>query len=384
MSDVETFLIGTITGFASGFFPGLHPNMIISVLASLGLDNQTVAILIISLYPANLITSFIPSIFFGIPDSRTVVSVLPGQRMVLEGNGLKALKVVLFSSIITALIAVVMLYFSLDFFPLIYGTIKEHMKWIVLAIVCLLMIRSKKPHMSVFIFILSGLLGKIALSTDITDQFLPLFSGMFTIAAILNYKKSNVPEQKDDTVRFDFIKYILAGTVIGMIADLIPGIGSPAQMATFATIVMRINTLGYLATISSISISQAIFSLATSISIGKNRVGATVWLAKFIDIEENLSLLIVLFVISMTMSVIGIYAMRKYAAKLAVMDFSKINIILAIYLFAITLIIDGTIGIFILVLSSVVGLLALKLGVERTTLMGAIILPTLLLLFRIF
>ncbi|VVC03757.1 Tripartite tricarboxylate transporter TctA family protein [Candidatus Bilamarchaeum dharawalense] len=384
MGDFESFCIGLLTGFVSGFFPGLHPNMIIPILSSLGIDDRTLAILIISLYPANLISSFIPSIFFGVPDGRTVVTILPGQRMVLEGKGLNALKVVLFSSIVTALLAVGVLYFSLDFFSWAYEVIRKEMSWILLAIVILLLARGKKPHFSAFVFILSGLLGKFSLGSDMVDPFLPLFSGMFTIAAILNYRRSNVPKQDDEKIEFDFGKFIIIGIVLGMLADLIPGIGSPAQMATFATIFLPINTLGYLATISSISVSQAIFSLATSASIGKSRVGAMIWLAESIDIGKNLPFLIGLFILSMAISIGGVYLIRKQAAGLAGWDFSKMNIILSLYLFAITFVIDGWFGLGVLIISAVLGWLTIKLGVERTMLMGSIIIPTLLLLFRIF
>ena len=68
-------------------------------------------------------------------------------------------------------------------------------------------------------------------------------------------------------------------------------------------------------------------------------------------------------------------------ARLAELDFSRINIVLAIYLVAITLTIDGLVGLAVLMIGSGLGWLTVRLGVERITLMGAIILPTMLLLF---
>jgi putative membrane protein len=358
--------------------------MLISVLVSFGIDEQALAIMIIALYPANLIASCVPSIFFGVPDSNTVVAVLPGQRMVLEGKGLDALKVVLLSSIAAGILSIIFLYFSIDFFSFAYGAIRTHMKWILLGISILLLIRTKKPHFSAFIFLISGLLGKLAFNSELVDPFLPLFSGMFAIAAILNYKKSNVPEQKEQKVEMGFLWFVVIGCLLGMLADLIPGIGSPAQVATFATIFMSMNTMSYLATISAISVSQVIFSLTTTIAIDKSRIGAIVWLAEFIDIEKNLALLACLFVISLGLSVFFVYAIRKRIARIATMDFSKINLLLACYLVAITMIIDGVVGLEILALSSALGWLTIRLEVERTNLMGSIIIPTLLLLFRIF
>ncbi|MFH1785007.1 MAG: tripartite tricarboxylate transporter permease [Candidatus Micrarchaeota archaeon] len=383
MGDIESFIIGLVFGFVTGFFPGLHPNMLISAMSNFGLDGRTLALIIISLYPANLISAFIPSIFFGIPDSRTIVAILPGQRMVVEGKGLTALKIVLFSSIVTAFLSISFLYLSMDFFVFTYGIIKQHMRWILLGISILLLLKTKKPHFSLFVFLLSGLLGRLSFESDMIDPFLPLFSGMFAMAAIVNYRKSKIPEQKEEEIKFDFLLFVFIGSLLGMLADLIPGVGSPAQVAVFATIFIPMNTLGYLATISSISVSQAIFALATSISIGKSRIGAVVWLAEAINIKENLVFLTCLFIISLSIAVFGIYLLRKYIAKLSSLDFSKVNIFLAAYLILITVAIDGTTGIMILILSTTLGWLTVKIGVERTNLMGSIILPTLFLLFRI-
>lgn len=383
MSDAIAFVTGLFCGLLSGLLPGLHSNTIISVLSSLGIDDHALAVMVISLYPAHLVTSFIPSIFFGIPESSTVVAVLPGQRMVLGGNGIAALKAVLLSCIMAALLSVALFYLSLDLFPLVYGAIRAHMKYILLCVSLVLLARSRIPHLALLVFFLSGMLGHFSLNSGMYDPFLPLFSGMFAMAAILNYQKSSIPEQKDVSIGFGFVKFTALGVFLGMVADMIPGVGSPSQVATFATIFLSMNTLGYLATISSISVSQAIFSLSTAASIGKARVGATAWLSKFISIDENLLFLLSAFMISMAVAVFVIYSLRTRIGRLASLDFSKMNTILAAYLVSITFLLDGALGIAVLLVGSALGWVTIKLGVERITLMGAIIVPTLLLLFRI-
>ena len=384
MEDILAFITGFIFGLFSGLFPGLHSNTIIAVVSSLGLDERAVAIMIISLYPAHLVTSFVPSIFFGIPEQSTIVAVLPGQRMVLQGEGLMALKTVLLSCLIAALLSTALFYLSLDFFPIVYSMIRGYMRYILFAISVILLIKSKKPHMAGLVFLVSGLLGQYALNTTVYDPFLPLFSGMFTMAAVINYRKGSVPQQKDNRIGFRFVKFIIIGVFLGLIADLIPGIGSPSQVATFATIFLPFDTLGYLSVISSISVSEAIFSLSTEASIDKSRMGATAWLSKSINIDNNLLFLLVIFISSMATAVFIIYALRSRIAKLASLDFSKMNSILALYLIVITFILDGMTGILILTFSTALGWATVKLEVERTTLMGAIIIPTLLLLFRVF
>lgn len=382
--DGLVFCAGVLLGLLSGLLPGLHPNTVISALSTLQLEPETLALLIIALYPASLVASFIPSIFFGIPEPNTVVAILPGQRLVLRGEGLAALKTVIFSCIISALLATALFLPSLGMFPLVYGAIREHMRYILFAISLVLLLRSKNPPLATLVFILSGILGHFSLNSGMQDPFLPLFSGMFAVAAIMAYSRGSVPVQKECAIGFGFVRFAVAGVILGMAADLIPGVGSPSQVATFATIFMRMDTLGYLAAISAVSVSQSVFSLATEASIGKARAGATAWLAEYMDVGENLPLVLTLFILSMAVAVAAVYLTRKHAAGLASLDFSRMNIVLLLYLVAMTFIIDGFAGFAVLAAGGALGLLTIKLGVERTNLMGAIIVPTLLLLFRVF
>jgi TctA family transporter len=113
-------------------------------------------------------------------------------------------------------------------------------------------------------------------------------------------------------------------------------------------------------------------------------VGATAWLSELIDVKENLALLLALFILSIAAAALAACLLRKHAARLASVDWSILNPILAAYLVSITLAIDGPAGFAVLCVGCGIGWLCLRSGVERTCLMGSIILPTLLLLFRVF
>ena len=383
--EILFFLYGIILGIISGLLPGLHSNTIISIITALGFSNEQLALIIIALLPAHILISFIPSIFFGIPDQNTVVSVLPGQRMVLKGKGMLALKVVLISSLLAILISTFFFYFSLDFFELVYSLIREYVKYIVLVLSIIFLSRSKNIPFALVIFLLAGFLGYSSFNLKMTDPFLPLFSGMFAMAAFFTYSNNKLPKQKDVPVNnFGFIKYSLLGVLLGIFSDFLPGISSASQVAILLTLFMRLETLEYLAAISAITISQAMFTLATSVAIDKSRMGTTEMLAQVFDIKNNLLLLVVAFLVSAAIVSVIIYLLRKRVGQLANIDFSKFNLLLAAYLVCIVFIIDGTIGLVILVLASLLGYATIKLEVERTNLMGAVIIPTLMLLFRIF
>ena len=382
--NILLFVFGIFLGLLSGLIPGIHSNTIVAVLSSLGIASNDLASIIIALFPAHLVAAFIPSIFFGIPEEGTVLSVLAGHRLVLQGKGIAALKTVLLSCAFAALLATALFLPSLAAYSFIYEAIKGYIKWILLAIVVLLIARSKNPALSALIFILCGAVGQYSLKSDMQDPFLPLFSGLFAMGAILTYSSGKVPEQKDEPADTGILKWTVIGVVLGMLAHLLPGTGSPSQVATFITMLVPLGTTAFLAAVSSIAMSQGIFSLSSAASIGKSRMGAMEVLSQTIDVNQNIFTLLVLLLLSVAICVAVLYYFRKMICKAANIDFSKANIVLALYLFAITALISGILGVVVFILASALGWLTIKLGVERTNMMGAIIVPTLLLLFGFY
>jgi putative membrane protein len=309
--NIVFFLAGIFLGFLSGFVPGIHSNTIIAILASLGFYSDDFACLIIGLFPAHLVAAFIPSIFFGIPEQGSVIAVLPGQRLVLDGQGIVALKSVLVGVTFSALIAVVLFGPSIEIYKFLYSVLSAHLAWIVFGILFILLIRSKNPLLSLLIMILSGAIGVFSFGSDMSDKFLPMFSGMFAIGAILNYSKRDIPKQVDGPISKEILKYSALGVVLGMFADLLPGVSSPSQVAVFATLMMPLKTIGFLVMIASIAISEGIFSLSTAASIGKSRMGATATLSDLVNIDNNLASLLILALVSISIVVSMIYFFRK-------------------------------------------------------------------------
>lgn len=383
--DITAFLSGLLLGFAAGFLPGIHPNTLASVFSAAPLDSDFLAILIIGMFPANVITSFIPAIFFGIPEAGTFISALPGQRMTMQGKGRTALKVVLVSLLLATVFSLVLFYPSLLLFPYIYSILKPVLKYIILVLAAVLVLRSRKKSLAFLVFLCAGLLGYFSLNSDVYDPFMPLFSGMFAVGMLLNIKQGSIPKQKkEEPFSIRLIPYVLLGVIFGLFADILPGISSPSQMAVFMSFAVPMNSLAYLSSVGSIAISESIFSLSTYVSIGKSRIGTTAWLSKFIDIEQNLFLLLALFLFSAAIAALFLYLIRKKISSIATLNSKPIATILLVYLFIVAAVLDGFLGVLIFIVSSALGWITIRLGVERTQLMGAVILPTLMLLFGIF
>ena len=381
--DFLLFFIGVFVGIATGFVPGIHSNTAVAIIASLGFRSDRFASIAIGLFPAHIIASFVPSIFFGIPEHGVVLSVLPGQRLVLEGRGLLALKTVLVACAISIIICAAVFLPSLSVYSFAYGLIKDNVRIIVPLVCIFLFMRSKNPVLSLLFFLLAGGIGAYTLNSKMEDPFLPVFSGMFAVAAIMNYSPNKIPTQHDEGIDRSALKWVPLGVLLGMGADLLPGIGSPSQVAAFATIMMPSESLSFLVLISSIAVSGGLFSLSTAASIGKARMGATAAIADSIDIQQSLPGLLSLALLSCAICICVLFFLRTRISRLAGVDFTKANTILLLYLVVINLLINGIAGVFVLIIASLLGWLTIKFDVERTNLMGAVIVPTILLLYGI-
>ncbi len=374
------FIFGLILGITSGLIPGLHPNLISTILILQNLEYEHKTILIVSVYAGHIVFSYIPAIFFGIPDEQTVVSVLPGQRMVREGKGMAALKTTIVSSLIASIVAFLLIPFALQFYPIAYSFIKHYLTPILLIISIVMIIRTKNPVYSLLIFLTSGFFGAYVLKIQMQDVFFPLFSGFFAMGAILNYQKSKIPKQDEQHIDFGIVKYALFGTFLGGFANLIPAISSPAQVAVLASVFISFETIAYLATISAINVGQFVFALASSASIEKARHGVIVNLGQITNIGQNMQTILIYFLIGIAITSILIYFLRKRISLFANINFVQFNKLLAFYLLLAVFLINGFVGVTVFIISSLIGYITVKMNVERTIMMGAIIVPTIMLL----
>ncbi|MBU0586384.1 tripartite tricarboxylate transporter permease [Candidatus Micrarchaeota archaeon] len=373
--------IGLIIGFFSGIFPGLHPNFISSIVIVQNLEPEKKAIIIVFIYAGYVVFSSIPAVFFGIPDSKSILSVLPGQRMAKEGKGIVALKVIVGSVLVASIGAVLLIPFAFWFYPVMYGLVKRHMFEILIIAAALLIFRAKRILISLSIFLASGLLGQYSFNAGLADAFLPLFSGFFAVGAILAYEKTGLPKQKTDgKIDLGTIKYALLGIVLGGMANLLPGISSAGQIAVFASILIAFESANYLAVVSGINIGQFILAFASITSIDKARHGIVAELANIVNINERMQMLIFFFLIGIGVSALVLYQFRNRIASISKLDFLVFGKILLAYLGIVVYLLDGLVGLMVFAFASIIGYLTLKLGAERTMMMGAIIVPTLLLL----
>ncbi|HKW42578.1 MAG TPA: tripartite tricarboxylate transporter permease, partial [Thermoplasmata archaeon] len=104
---VVTFL-GVVSGIATGLSPGLHVNNVAALVLATqsawgafiagvvpgAVDPDTVGLLLacylLATAASHAVFDFIPSVFLGAPTEETALATLPGHRLLLMGQGAKA------------------------------------------------------------------------------------------------------------------------------------------------------------------------------------------------------------------------------------------------------------------------------------------------------
>ena len=96
---VLAVLGGIAIGTIAGLLPGVHVNNTSAILlglspalAAAGVQPMYIAAAIVSSTVAQSFLDIIPAIFLGAPDDATVLAVMPGHRMLLDGRGIEAVR----------------------------------------------------------------------------------------------------------------------------------------------------------------------------------------------------------------------------------------------------------------------------------------------------
>src|SRR5512137_1976424 len=141
--------LGFLLGIISGLTPGLHLNnfaaLLLAVspqLLALGLSPFQMACIILSASISQTFFDAIPAVFLGAPDSETALTVLPGQRLMLEGRGIEAVRLSALGSAGSIVIALLLVFPISWIFSSYYDYLMKYVGVLLLA-VALLMIKSE-------------------------------------------------------------------------------------------------------------------------------------------------------------------------------------------------------------------------------------------------
>lgn len=389
-------LAGVAAGTFTGLIPGIHTNTVCMILLSLfplmlsyGIPIHGIIALIISMTITHTIVDFIPSVLLGAPDDSTALSVLPGHKLLLEGKGLEAIYLTIIGGVGVVILFVLFLPLLLKILPTLYETIKQHIQFI-LTVIVFVMIGIEKGLKGKFfgsaIFFLSGILGLIILNSTVlpaNEMFFPLFTGLFGISTLLISlnKKVKIPKQEKETTNVDrklaifgSIKAFLSGLIVG----ILPGVGSAQATVLSQLATRKKDDKEFLVSVGGINTAVALFSLVSLYSIGRPRSGAAVAVARILGsfgLNELILLVASGLIATGIAAILTLKLSKKFLKLVEKVPYDKLSLGIIAFLILLTLIFTGPLGLFVLLISTAIGLLAPLTGVKRSLCMGVLILP---------
>lgn len=404
-------ILGFVLGIISGLTPGLHLNNFASMLLALspqlillGLTPFQMASIILAASISQTFFDAIPAIFLGAPDSETALSVLPGQRLMLEGRGIEAVRLSALGSAGSIAFSLFLVY-PLSWIVSSYYEYFTKYVGIILLGIALMMIKSERGPwiegqgslvhwkyrlIAAMLFLTSGLLGLFAFEHDgllssplnLEPQvLLPLLSGIFGASSLILSlsTKVQIPKQTESRIKMpapSLIKAVLSGGLGGSLVAWIPGI-SPSV----ASIATRLGSPGtaeeFLVSIAGVNSANALFSLVALYVIDRPRSGAAAAIQELMTLDERTMAMMMVIVM---MVVLASYLATVGTADIAARTISRLNytqlcVFVLVFLLVMTYAFTGIFGLFIFLLSTIVGLVAPVAGIHRTHAMGVLMLP---------
>jgi putative membrane protein len=361
---------------------------------------------------------FIPSIIFGIPNADTAMSILPGQQMILKGEGYKAIFLSNLGSlfgVVTSAIIGMIFYYNLE---TLYTIIQPALPYI-LAIIVILGI-FLEPNLddkfrAIILILFTGGYGIFLLnSIQLNQPLLILFTGVFANAAIINSllsKTQKLPPQNyklpkiKKIINKSYLKSILNGAISSSICSITPAIGN-IQAATLSTVISGkkleekenserddentsknkesdSNKENFISLISLINTNNFVLSLITFLVISKARNGSIFVISQIVN-NITITQIIKYYLIILITTPLIFYLTLKIGKftikKLTKFDkyFKKINFTLLILLAIQITLLESYFGLLCLFGATLLGYLTIVFKIKRIHLLSALIVPTII------
>jgi putative membrane protein len=402
-------VIGVLCGAITGLIPGIHVNTAGAFVFAASsttlafLSSEFLGVFLISMSISHALLEFIPSMYLGVPEEGTVLSVLPGHHLMLEGRGREAIRLVALGGFGAILVTILLLPVFALILPPLYGFLKPYI-WIILTVVVIYMfIRLnrdlKSMAWSVVIFFFSGIMGWLMLNSPISSgvSLMCMFTGLFGVSTLLYSlsESSTVPPQdKEHYLHVDgnILRGIFAGGIAGSILGFLPGMG-PAQGSLLAQEISGGGDTGenkdsFLVAMSGVNVSDALFSLIAIYLIGNPRSGIAVYVDKLIEAFNYEHLILYIFVSITAVSLALILCLKlgdMVGEFIQQLDYTKLSWLVIIFMSVIVMIftiMENANLLFVLLVyatSVALGLLPHYLGLNKSNLMGVLVVPAIVI-----
>ena len=400
LSTIIAIFVGIFCGIFTGLIPGIHINLVSLLIVSFSpfllkyTDPFSLIIVIIAMGITHTFLDFIPSIFLGVPEAETALSILPGHKMVLKGYAFEAIKFTTVGSFLSVIVTLCLFPFLIWFIPKFSDTISPYIGLILLCIVIFMTLKENgrdKKFWAFFVVTISGIFGYIVLNfPNIRDPLFPMLSGLFGISMLIDSLKNNakIPKQRVtenlEVPKSKMSLAVIASTFAGTLTGFFPGLGA-AQASIIGSMVVggikKIGTIAYLSLQGGINTTNFIISLLTFYSIDKARNGAIIAVQEIVGDISTVDLLYIVCAIMISAG-IAVFLTMFFAKKFSKM-IEKVNYIYLSYsiiclILILCFVFSGFIGLFVLFIATMIGLIPIYIGIGKNHSMGCLLIPVIL------
>lgn len=384
MLDIVLFsFLGILIGILAGLVPGLHPNQIyfLSSTLILYLDPKCFVVFLSSLAASNIVFNYLPSLFLSLPEASTIINILPGHRMVLKGEGMRALLASLSSMLLALVILSLSLPSLLFFLPLMHKLVSPFIPFLLIGLMCLMVLLERGFEKKVFaalLFLLSGVWGLVVLNSKLIAShvsILPALTGLFGLPGLLMSSKTRIPKQTSHeiTVKVN-VKVVFLGLIGGFLSGVLPGAGE-SQAGVAVMCFQKTGDEEIVSSLAAINIANTFLSLVMLAATGRVRSGLADALA-VLEFKEFLPLSVGALLFSTGFSaIVCFWSGKRIVSLLEKVDYKKLSYATIAFIIIIVYALSGFIGLFILLVSTSIGILPLLLHVKRTCNMGFLMVP---------
>jgi putative membrane protein len=390
-------LLGILAGIFTGLIPGIHINLVSLLVVSLSaylldiFSLTSLGIFIISMALTHTFLDVLPAIFLGAPDADTALGVLPGHRLLLQGKGYEAVKLTVIGSLFGLILALMLIPIFIKIIPNVYGRIQNYIGWILLGVVVYMGLIEKgmnRKFWSLIVFSMAGILGITVLTMpNLKQPLFPLLSGLFGMSMLIVSlsKKVEIPKQyiteSIKLQKFGTVRSLAAGVSVSSIFAYLPGMG-PAQAAVLGSQLMgKLSTYSFLILIGSINTVNMAVSLVSLYTIDKARNGAVLAIRELLSgIEINMLIMFlgaILFAGGIA-TFLALYLTRVFVKIIEKVNYSMLCILVILLITILVFYFSSWIGLFILMVSTAIGIIPNIVNVKRSHSMGCLMLPVIL------
>jgi len=388
-------IAGILFGIFTGLIPGVHINLIASILTTFSLlliphfGVLPLSSFIIAMSVTHSFVDPIPSVFLGVPDADMVMGILPGHRMLLEGKGIQAIQLTVVGSLLSLILVILLIFLVLPFLQLLVDFISPKIGWILLFVVLFMVLKGgfSKIYLNVAVFLLAGTLGIVVFRLNLSNPLLPMLSGLFGVSGLLLSLQSvgEIPKQdfkgSVDIGGWNMTRALSGAVIAGSITGLFPGLGAAHAAVIAMQFVGRIGSHAFLVLIGGISTVNFIFSLATFYAIEKARNGSIIAVQGLLGTISSIELWLLVFVALFAggvASFIALFCARKMSWIVERVSYRLLCFSVLLLVTVLVYVFSGWIGLLVLLISTFVGMIPQLLNINRSHLMGCLLLPVIL------